>query len=115
MKLNDEGLPVLEESGDPVVGNPESLNGPLGARVYDDLFAAPEEGFKFTIHGDSTSVSISGGQEWNALQVYAKAGGSFVCVEPMAARTAGLSDGAIYDVATPKKPVRASCTVKIDH
>ena len=106
---------MLEESGDPVVGIPESLNGPLDTRVYDDLFAAPEEGFEFTIHGETSSVSISGGQEWHALQVYAKAGGLFVCVEPMAARTAGLSDGAIFDVATPSKPVRASCTVKIDH
>lgn len=113
--LGKSGVPTLDESGETDVSAPESLDGPLANRVYDDLFLAPEGGFKFTIHGDDSSVSISGGSEWHALQVYAKAGALFTCIEPMVGRTAALSDGDILEVAKPGEPVTASFTVRIDH
>ena len=113
IELDDRGLPFLDVSNHLEVGEPESLDGPLGERVYDDLFMAPEGGFEFTIRGDSSSISISADTSWHAIQVYAKSGESFACIEPMVARTAGLSDDAIVEIARPGMPVTASFTVKI--
>jgi len=110
--LDDLGLPILEEHA-VKVGAPKSLNGPLGARTFDDLFEAPLSGFEWIIQGDTTEISIVGGAEWGAIQVYTPHDGCFVCVEPMVARTAALSDDDHMMIATREAPVEATYIVSV--
>ncbi len=110
--LDDGGLPVREEHA-VVVGPLESLDGPLEMRTYDDLFEAPVSGFEWVIEGDDTEISIAGGPEWSAIQLYTPSDGRYICVEPMVARTAALSDDDHMMIATPHAPVETTYTVKV--
>ena len=68
-------------------------SGRLGDRTFDNLYESPANGFTYSVAGDTSSVQVSAGSEWKAMQLYATSTGGFVCVEPMLAPTASLSDG----------------------
>ena len=110
--LDDLGLPIRKEHN-VKVGASKSLNGPLGTRTFDDLFEAPLSGFEWIIQGDRTEISITGGAEWGAIQIYTPRDGCFVCVEPMVARTAALSDDDHMIIATQEAPVETTYTVSV--
>ena len=110
--LDDLGLPLLTEHS-VEVGAAKSLNGPLGTRTFDDLFEAPLSGFEWVIQGETTEILIMGGAEWGALQLYTPSDGCFVCVEPMVARTAALSDDDHMMIATQEAPVETTYTIAV--
>lgn len=102
--LDANGLP----SGPP--GEAIDESGPLGDRTFDTLYTAPLKGFAFSVTGDSLKVEVCAGNEWKAMQLYATSTGGFVCVEPMLAPTAALSDGTAGRVKA-GETMRASFTV----
>lgn len=76
---------------------------PLGGRSFDDLFRVHAHAHAGV--GD-VRLSLEGGYRF--LQVYAPADSDFVCVEPMVAPGAALSDGADLAVSAPHRPFEAS-------
>lgn len=111
--LDPRGLPELDDAGRLEDGPVESLDGPLADRTWDTLFQAPSGGFRFTVAGAHTSITIDGGEAWRSLQVYAPAGSMFACVEPMFAPTASLSTGSGCLVAQPHHSLRGSFTLSV--
>ncbi|MCP4835384.1 MAG: aldose 1-epimerase [Phycisphaera sp.] len=91
--LDDRGLPVLDGKGNPRLGPPIDVNGRMGDRVFDDLYRAPDGGWKAGLFGGDSIVEIEADDSWPWLQVYSPAGSDFACIEPMLAPTASLSDG----------------------
>lgn len=91
--LDDRGLPVLDRHGNPRLGSSFDESGRLGDRVFDNLYRAPEGGWKAALFGGNSTLEIEADESWPWLQVYAPAGSDFACIEPMLAPTASLSDG----------------------
>ena len=104
--LDARGLPT----GPP--GEAIDESGPLGDRTFDNLYTAPSQGFAFSVAGDSAAAMVSAGPEWKAMQLYATSTGGFVCVEPMLAPTASLSDGTAPQVKAGES-VRAAFDITV--
>lgn len=93
VELDDEGLPVLDRGGSLRLGVRRIFDGMVGDREFDDLHRAPDGGWTAAVKARGTTVEIETDGSWPWMQVYAPAGSDFVCVEPMIAPTAALSDG----------------------
>lgn len=91
--LDDRGLPVLDRRGNPRLGSSINESGRLGDRVFDNLYRAPEGGWKAALSGGNSTLELEADESWRWLQVYAPVGSDFACIEPMLAPTASLSDG----------------------
>ena len=112
VELDEVGLPLFKEHA-VGVSAPESLNGPLETKTFDNLFEAPTSGFDWIVQGDTTEMSIRGGAEWSAIQIYTPSDGCYVCIEPMVARTAALSDDDHMMIATHEAPVEVTYTIAV--
>ena len=67
--------------------------GPLGDRVYDDLYPELEEGAIFALEGAGRRLEVRFGEGYPIAQVYAPEGREFICFEPMTAPTNALVTG----------------------
>ncbi len=70
-----------------------AVDGPLGERVLDDLFEAPEPGRPMVVEGGGRRVEVSFGPGFPFAQVFAPADEDLIAVEPMTAPTDALSRG----------------------
>lgn len=91
--LDDRGLPMIDGDGRPVIRAVDDPSGILGGREFDDLFRGPDDGWLAAVIADGTRMELEADAHWPWLQVYAPEGSDFVCIEPMLAPTAALSDG----------------------
>ncbi len=64
--------------------------GPLGSRTFDDLFVAPA---RAALAGGGRRIELVFEEGYPFAQVYAPAGGGFVCLEPMTAPGNALVQG----------------------
>lgn len=97
--LDDRGLPRRDSSGTIEFDAPATLSGPLGDRRFDDLFAVGDGGWTASVSAGGVRVSLVADDAWPWMQVFTPAGSDAVCLEPMLAPTAALSDGAGRRVA----------------
>ena len=111
-RLDGDGLPVIDGKGSPRLETSTEIGGTIGERVFDDLFRAPDGGWTASVKAGGTTVELQADGSWPWLQVYAPTGSDFVCVEPMLAPTAALSDGHAV-VVEPGDPLHASFTIRI--
>lgn len=112
VRLDQEGLPLIDAAGSPRLEGPLDLNGVMGDRVMDDLYRAPDGGWSGAVIAGGRRVEIETDDSWPWLQVYAPTGSDFICIEPMLAPTAALSDGHAV-LVEPGAPLEASFTIRI--
>ena len=86
-ELDDRGLPT----GRSLPGGP--IDGPLGERVFDDLFRAPEAGRTMAVEGGGQRVELSFGPGFPFAQIFAPPTEQLIAIEPMTAPTDALSRG----------------------
>jgi galactose mutarotase-like enzyme len=67
--------------------------GPLGSRTFDDAFAAPPAGARFTVAGGGTRIEVAFDPGYPYAQVYAPAEDAVIALEPMTAPTNALVTG----------------------
>ena len=92
--LDDHGLPRRDADGDPVFGDAVDPSGPLGERVFDDLYRAPSGGWSCAVTSPTGGrIELQADAEWPWVQLYSPQDADFMCFEPMLAPTAALSDG----------------------
>jgi galactose mutarotase-like enzyme len=65
----------------------------LGARTYDDGYATPRRGTRFTLSGGGRRVAVRFDAGYPFAQVYAPADDDVICFEPMTAPTNALVSG----------------------
>ncbi|HEX2104098.1 MAG TPA: aldose 1-epimerase [Solirubrobacteraceae bacterium] len=82
--LDDRGLP----DGAVVERPRERLT--LGTRTFDDLFALPVDGARFSVSGGGRRVAVEFGPGYPYAQVFAPAEQPVICFEPMTAPTNAL-------------------------
>jgi galactose mutarotase-like enzyme len=86
---------VLDARGIPT-GETEDASvppGPLGDRVYDDLYPRLDDDPVFALEGAGRRVEVRFEQGYPVAQVYAPEGQEFICFEPMTAPTDALARG----------------------
>jgi galactose mutarotase-like enzyme len=96
----DITLPVrshadLDERGIPT-GQVEDVTvppGPLGDRVFDDLYPRLDEDPVFALEDAGRRIEVRFEQGYPVAQVYAPKGQEFICFEPMTAPTDALARG----------------------
>jgi len=71
----------------------EVASGPLGARTFDDAYAAPPAGAPFALSGGGRRIELAFLAGYPYAQVFAPAEDDVVAFEPMAAPTNALVDG----------------------
>jgi aldose 1-epimerase len=71
----------------------EPFRGALGARTFDDAFAAPPRGAPFVLEGGGRRIELAFGAGYGYAQVYAPADDDVIAFEPMAAPTDALVAG----------------------
>jgi galactose mutarotase-like enzyme len=86
-QLDARGIPT--GASEPVSVPP----GPLGDRVYDDLYPELEPDAPFVLEGSGRRVEVRFGEGYPVAQVYAPEGQEFICFEPMTAPTNALATG----------------------
>jgi galactose mutarotase-like enzyme len=86
-ELDDRGIPTGATSD---VSVPP---GPLGDRVYDDLFPRLDDEPVFALAGAGRRLEVRFEAGYPVAQVYAPAGEEFICFEPMTAPTDALARG----------------------
>jgi aldose 1-epimerase len=87
--LDARGLPT----GSHETVAPGSLDGPLGARTFDDSFDQLAAEAVFSVAGERRTISIEFVSRWAVAQVYSPAGAEFICFEPMTAPVDALRSG----------------------
>ena len=110
--LDERGLPEPGDDGRPTLGPEHDVSGPLGDRTLDDLFLVGDTGWTASVASVAASIEIEADRAWRWMQLYAPAGSDFVCVEPMLAPTAALSDGGAVRVAAGSR-FEASFTIRV--
>lgn len=86
-ELDDRGIPT---------GAAEAVGvspGPLGDRVYDDLYPRLDDEPVFALQGAGRRLEVRFDQGYPVAQVYAPEGQEFICFEPMTAPTDALARG----------------------
>ena len=71
----------------------ESQSGPLGERVFDDLFTGLAQPATFAVEGGGRRVEVVFEEGYPVAQVFAPEGSDFICFEPMTAPTNALVSG----------------------
>jgi len=85
--LDDRGIPTGE------VQEVAVATGPLGDRVYDDLFCRLADEPRFALEGAGRRLEVRFERGYPVAQVYAPEGQDFICFEPMTAPTNALVRG----------------------
>ena len=95
--LGDTGLPTGATAERPASAEP------LGDTVFDDGFDEVAEGALFAVSGGGRRLEVRFERGYPAAQVFAPAGETVICFEPMAAPTDALRRGG-YRSAQPGEP-----------
>ena len=85
--LDSAGLPA-DRSPKPVPAAVHELSG----KAWDDCFLGIHDGSQVTIRGGGMAVRVEFLNGWKAMQIYSPEKADYVCLEPMSAMTAALSD-----------------------
>jgi aldose 1-epimerase len=106
---------LLDERGIPS-GSEEPARvapGPLAKRSYDDLFPVLSEPARFALEGGGRRIELEFGEGYPVAQVYAPAGESFICFEPMTAPTDALVTGHGLRTVAPGSAFRAEFGLRV--
>jgi aldose 1-epimerase len=103
--LDSEELPTgeLEKADVPA--------GPLGARTFDDEFAAPAE--PFALEGGGRRIEVSFDRGYPYAQVYAPDDDDVIAFEPMTAQTNALVSGQDLRLIEPGDSYKATFSVTV--
>lgn len=85
---------------------------PLGDTVFDDGFDEVPEGSVFALSGGSRRIEVHFDQGYTSAQVFAPAGETVICFEPMTAPTDSLRRGG-YRVVSPGESAVAQFRIKV--
>lgn len=106
LQLNRRGIPT----GSSTPSGAETVE--LANREFDDLFTAAGPRRSVTLHGRGARLRVDLDAGYPFLQVYAPAGETFCCVEPMTAPTNALVTGD-HPVVAPGDTFRATFTASV--
>jgi galactose mutarotase-like enzyme len=95
--VDDTGIPTGATAERPATAEP------LGDTVFDDGFDAVDDGAVFAVSGGGRRLEVRFERGYPAAQVFAPAGETVICFEPMAAPTDALRRGG-YRCARPGQP-----------
>jgi galactose mutarotase-like enzyme len=87
--------------------------GPLGARSFDDGFAALEPGVPFALSGNGRRIEVRFGELFPYAQVYSPPGADFICFEPMTAPANALRSGDDLPVVQPGDSFAATWSIEV--
>jgi aldose 1-epimerase len=85
--LDDRGVPTGQGEGEPATAFE------LGDRVFDDGYDRLADGAEFSVSGGGRTITVRFERGYPVGQVFAPAGSSFICFEPMTAPTNALRSG----------------------
>lgn len=104
--VDDTGIPTGAATERPVTAEP------LGDTVFDDGFDQVADGAVFAVSGGGRRLEVRFERGYPAAQVFAPAGETVICFEPMAAPTDALRRGG-YRSARPGEPDTTVFSIKI--
>ena len=112
--LDDRCLPVRDADGSLSLQGPDTIDGVLGNRDFDDLYLRSDEAdSRFMIEGGDGSLGLSFGQPWSCVQIFHPRGSDFIAIEPMTAPGAALSDDDDHPVLESGGTFRAAFEVSL--
>jgi aldose 1-epimerase len=105
---------MLDDTGIPTGATAESraVAEPLGDKLFDDGFDQVAEGAVFAVCGGGRRLQVCFERGYPAAQVFAPAGETVICFEPMTAPTDALRRGG-YRSARPGEPDTAVFSIKV--
>ncbi|MBC24492.1 MAG: hypothetical protein CMJ32_11345 [Phycisphaerae bacterium] len=112
IRLDDRSLPV-RNNGTLVDEDSMDPNGPIGDRVFDDLYRGVRDGDEASITDGSTTVTIRFIEGYRYMQLYSPEGSRYACFEPMTAPAAALSDGSDHPWVQPGSHFTARFSIRI--
>lgn len=106
---------ILDDRGIPNGATADScaVSGPLGDKLFDDGFDQVAEGAVFAVSGGGRRLEVCFEQGYPAAQVFAPAGETVICFEPMTAPTDALRRGG-YRSARPGEPDTTVFSIRAD-
>ena len=104
--LDDTGIPTGATAESPAVAEP------LGAKLFDDGFDQVADDAVFAVSGGGHRVAVHFERGYPAAQVFAPAGETVICFEPMTAPTDALRRGG-YRSAQPDEPDTTIFSIKV--
>lgn len=104
--LDDTGIPTGATTEQPATAEP------LGDTVFDDGFDQVADGSVFAVSGGGRRLEVRFERGYPAAQVFAPAGETVICFEPMAAPTDALRRGG-YRSARPGAPETARFSIAV--
>jgi len=107
LMLDDTGIPNGTASESPAVAEP------LGDKLFDDGFDQVSEGAVFAVSGGARRLEVCFERGYPAAQVFAPAGETVICFEPMTAPTDALRRGG-YRSAQPGEPDTTVFSIKVE-
>jgi galactose mutarotase-like enzyme len=105
--VDDTGIPTGATAERPATAEP------LGDKVFDDGFDEVDAGAVFAVSGGGRRLEVRFERGYPAAQVFAPAGETVICFEPMAAPTDALRRGG-YRCAQPGQPDTTVFSIKVD-
>jgi galactose mutarotase-like enzyme len=105
--VDDTGIPTGATAERPATAEP------LGDTVFDDGFDEVDAGAVFAVSGGGRRLEVRFERGYPAAQVFAPAGETVICFEPMAAPTDALRRGG-YRCAQPGQPDTTVFSIKVD-
>jgi aldose 1-epimerase len=106
LMLDDTGIPTGVSEERPATAEP------LGDKVLDDGFDQVADGAVFVLSGGGHRLEVLFERGYPAAQVFAPAGETVICFEPMAAPTDALRRGG-YRSAPPGEPDTAVFSIRV--
>lgn len=106
LMLDDTGIPTGETAERPATAEP------LGDTVFDDGFDKVAEGAVFAVSGGRRRLEVRFERGYPAAQMFAPAGETVICFEPMAAPTDALRRGG-YRTARPRVPDTTVFSIRV--
>jgi aldose 1-epimerase len=105
---------ILDDTGIPTGGTEErsATAEPLGDKVFDEGFDQVADGAVFAVSGGGRRLEVRFERGYPAAQVFAPAGETVVCFEPMAAPTDALRRGG-YRSARPGEPDTTVFSIRV--
>ena len=85
--LDEGGLPLKEAESSPAGGSCALRN-----KEWDDCYSGIKNGDEVVMSGLGKGLRMIFNEGWRHMQIYSPAGADYVCIEPMTALTAALSD-----------------------
>ena len=105
--LSPKLIPTGEKKPNPYVKGMK-----LKSVVLDDVFGGLEANATFKVKGKTQTIEVVYGKDYSIGVVYAPAGQSFICFEPMTAPTNAFNTPGSYKTIAPGKTWRESYWIK---